>query len=65
LSAWGRLALAALPDTSIHSPWTLPAAEAARLGFTLGTTYPAPIVDHAERRQRAIEMFQHPRAAHG
>ncbi len=57
--------LAALPDQYIHSPWTLPAAEAAGLGFRPGTTYPAPIVDHAERRRRAIEMFQQLRAARG
>jgi len=55
--------LAAVPDTYIHKPWALPAAEAARLGFVLGRTYPAPIVDHAARRRRAIAMFEQIRDA--
>ncbi len=50
--------LEALPDKHIHSPWTLPDNEASKLGFQLGKTYPAPIVDHAERRLRAIETFK-------
>ncbi len=50
--------LAAVPDKYVQSPWTMPASEAARIGFTLGQTYPAPVVDHAERRQRAIAMFE-------
>jgi len=50
--------LAAVPAKYIQSPWTMPASEAARIGFTLGQTYPAPVVDHAERRQRAIAMFE-------
>jgi len=50
--------LAAVPDKYVHKPWEMPAVEAARLGFVLGKTYPAPIVDHAERRRRAIAMFE-------
>ena len=50
--------LEAVPAKYIQSPWTMPASEAARIGFTLGQTYPAPVVDHAARRQRAIAMFE-------
>jgi len=50
--------LAAVPDTYIHKPWAMPAVEAARIGFVLGKTYPAPVVDHGERRGRAIAMFE-------
>jgi len=50
--------LALVPDRYIHSPWTMPDAEATRIGFVLGKTYPAPVVDHAERRARAIAMFE-------
>jgi deoxyribodipyrimidine photo-lyase len=50
--------LAALPDAYIHAPWTLPGGEARRLGFAPGRTYPAPVVDHAARRLRAIAIFQ-------
>jgi len=55
--------LAAVPNTYIHKPWALPTVEAARLGFVLGRTYPAPIVDHAARRRRAIAMFEQMRDA--
>jgi deoxyribodipyrimidine photo-lyase len=50
--------LAALPDQSIHAPWTLAAAEQARLGVVVGTDYPAPIVDHATQRALALALFK-------
>ena len=55
--------LAAVPDTYIHRPWTMPASEAARVGFRLGQTYPAPVVDHAERRRHTIALFERARGA--
>jgi len=50
--------LAALPDKFIHAPWTLPAAEQARLGAVIGRDYPAPVVDHAVQRARALALFK-------
>ncbi len=49
--------LAALPDCWIHQPWAAPAAALAEAGVVLGRTYPHPIVDHAEARQRALGAF--------
>ncbi|CAH2599205.1 Deoxyribodipyrimidine photo-lyase [Rhodovastum atsumiense] len=49
--------LARLPDRWIHEPWAAPAdvLEAARL--RPGITYPAPIVDLAAGRARALAAF--------
>jgi deoxyribodipyrimidine photo-lyase len=50
--------LAALPDRWIHRPWEAPAGLLANLGVELGATYPAPVVDHQEARQRALAAFR-------
>ncbi len=50
--------LAKLPDRFIHAPWTLPAAEQARLGVIVGRDYPAPVVDHAAQRRQALALFR-------
>ncbi len=50
--------LAALPDKWLHAPWTAPAAVRAMAGVTLGRTYPHPIVDHAEARDRALAALK-------
>jgi deoxyribodipyrimidine photo-lyase len=50
--------LAALPAEYVHAPETLPPLEAARIGFFLGRDYPAPIVEHAYARNRAIAAFK-------
>jgi deoxyribodipyrimidine photo-lyase len=49
--------LAALPARWVHAPWQAPAAVLARAGVELGRTYPAPVVDHAEARARALAAF--------
>ncbi|MGE3250300.1 MAG: deoxyribodipyrimidine photo-lyase [Hyphomonadaceae bacterium] len=49
--------LAKLPAEHIHAPWKAPAVVLREAGVTLGETYPNPIVDHAEARQRALEAF--------
>lgn len=53
--------IAALPDKYLHKPWDAPPALLAEAGITLGSTYPAPIVDHADARTRALEAFQNAR----
>lgn len=50
--------LAALSGQDIHAPWTADAAVLAKAGVELGKTYPAPIVDHAEARDRALAAFR-------
>jgi deoxyribodipyrimidine photo-lyase len=49
--------LAALPDAHLHAPWDAPANVLAAAGVILGKTYPDPIVDHAEARDRALAAF--------
>lgn len=50
--------LAQVPDRYIHAPWTMPRAEQQRCGVVVGRDYPAPIVDHAERRMRALALYR-------
>ncbi|MEO5617442.1 MAG: deoxyribodipyrimidine photo-lyase [Candidatus Eisenbacteria bacterium] len=50
--------LAGVPARWLHRPWEAPPLALAEAGVTLGETYPAPIVDHFERRDRAIAMYK-------
>jgi deoxyribodipyrimidine photo-lyase len=47
--------LARLESAHIHAPWLAPSDALARAGVAIGRTYPAPIVDHAFARRRALE----------
>ena len=47
-----------VPAPWIHAPWEASPLELAGAGVTLGATYPAPIVDHAIQRDRALEMYE-------
>ncbi len=49
--------LAGLPDSFIHKPWAAPEDVLASAGVRLGASYPRPIVDHAQARQRALDAF--------
>jgi deoxyribodipyrimidine photo-lyase len=49
--------IAALPDRYLHKPWDAPARVLADAGIRLGETYPAPVVDHKDARQRALDAF--------
>ena len=49
--------LARVPAKWIQQPWAAPPLLLAEAGVTLGEIYPHPIVDHAERRERAIAMY--------
>ena len=46
-----------LPSKLIHQPWRATPIELASAGITLGKTYPRPIVDHAEGRERALAAY--------
>jgi deoxyribodipyrimidine photo-lyase len=49
--------LAGLPVKWIHRPWEAPPLELRAAGIELGRTYPRPVVDHAQARQRALAAF--------
>jgi deoxyribodipyrimidine photo-lyase len=50
-------ALADLPEAFIHAPWKARDLELAAAGVELGTTYPKPIVDHSEARERTLLRY--------
>jgi deoxyribodipyrimidine photo-lyase len=49
--------LAELTDQDIHAPWQASAMALAAAGVELGSSYPAPVVDHAVQKERAIKML--------
>jgi deoxyribodipyrimidine photo-lyase len=49
--------LSALPDKFIHAPWLAPMATLRQAGLTIGSNYPAPIVQHEEARKRTLERY--------
>ncbi len=55
--------IAALGDDAIHAPWEASAAVLTAAGVRLGTTYPAPIVDHAQARRAALDGLERVKAA--
>ena len=50
--------LANLRDADIHAPWLASPLDLAATGVILGITYPNPIVDHAEARERVLEAYR-------
>lgn len=53
--------LASLPDRWIHKPWQAPAAVLREAEVELGRSYPRPLVDHNEARDRALAVFRNTR----
>jgi len=49
--------LARVPTRYIHAPWRMSAADQAAAGVRIGRDYPAPLVDHAAARQRALARY--------
>lgn len=49
--------LARLPAPWIHKPWEAPPLLLKECGIVLGKTYPNPIVDHQQARERALQLF--------
>ncbi len=49
--------LAKLPAKYIHAPWEAPPEILRHTGVRLGETYPKPIVDHREGRERALKAL--------
>jgi deoxyribodipyrimidine photo-lyase len=50
-------ALAKVPIKYIHTPWLMPLPVQHSCGVIIGTDYPAPIVDHATQRVRALSLY--------
>ena len=50
--------LARVPDRYIHAPWTLPRTVQTEIGCLIGEQYPAPLVDHALARDRALAVYR-------
>lgn len=53
-----------VPNRFVHEPWSMPEDVQVEVGCTIGQDYPAPIVDHAWARKRALAEFQSARDAH-
>ncbi|MEM1378357.1 MAG: deoxyribodipyrimidine photo-lyase [Pseudomonadota bacterium] len=47
-----------IPPKLIHKPWEAPKNILDYAGVTLGDTYPKPIVDHKQARERALDAYQ-------
>ena len=47
-----------VPDERLAEPWRMSPNEQAAAGCAIGRDYPAPIVDHAEERGRALERYR-------
>lgn len=50
--------LVALPNNWIHQPEKLTKEEQEEFGVILGEDYPLPIVDHKDRRKKAIAKYE-------
>ena len=50
--------LADLPDKVLHQPWSAGDAVLKKAGVTLGETYPKPIIEHKQGRERALAALQ-------
>ena len=50
-------ALANVPARAMHSPWEMTPDEQQAARCIIGRDYPAPMVDHAEARQRALAHY--------
>jgi deoxyribodipyrimidine photo-lyase len=47
-----------LDATFIHKPFDAPESALKKAGVVLGQTYPRPLVDHAEARERALGAYK-------
>ncbi|QWG25556.1 DNA photolyase family protein [Bradyrhizobium sediminis] len=49
--------LAQLPASLIHRPWSAAPPELKSAGVELGRSYPQPIIDHRQGRERALKAY--------
>ena len=50
--------LAQVPIELVHEPWKMKQADQQKYGVIIGRDYPAPIIDHAFARDRAIQHYR-------
>jgi deoxyribodipyrimidine photo-lyase len=50
--------IARLPNALIHAPWKADDATLAAAGVVLGKSYPLPIVEHNDARNRALAEYE-------
>lgn len=50
--------LETVPIEYIHTPWMMPLSIQVGVGCRIGKDYPAPIVEHAWARERALQTFR-------
>lgn len=50
--------LAGLPAPAVHAPWEAGPMELHEAGVVLDESYPSPIVDHREARERALAAYK-------
>jgi deoxyribodipyrimidine photo-lyase len=56
-------ALAKVSDRFIHAPWTMDPQEQQACGCVIERHYPAPVVDHAVQRERALSLYKAAKSA--
>jgi deoxyribodipyrimidine photo-lyase len=49
--------LESVPDEYIHTPWEMPAEIQNQTGCHIGVDYPAPVVDHAQAKERTLRAY--------
>ena len=49
--------LARVDDRHVHAPWRMDAAAQEAAGCAIGRDYPAPVVDHAVQREKALALY--------
>ena len=49
--------LARVDDAFIHAPWTMPPFAQQEADCVIGRDYPAPVVDHAAQRVKALALY--------
>ena len=54
-----------VPAHRIHEPWRMSDGEQRGAGCRIGRDYPAPLVDHRERRELTLERYRRSREAAG
>ena len=50
--------LARVPAKRVHAPWDMTPSEQEAAACMIGRDYPAPVVDHAQARKKALERYQ-------
>jgi deoxyribodipyrimidine photo-lyase len=53
--------LARVPVRHVHAPWRMTAAEQREARCEIGRDYPAPVVDHAAQREKALALYRRSR----